>query len=167
MKLVTLCLALMLVCTFSVHAQKEDTKTTTIILLRHAEKDTAGGSDPKLSATGWVRAKTLIDVFKDIIPDEMYSTPYKRTQQTLMQWAELFDKTIKPYNSQKLDSFATELKAMKGKTIVVAGHSNTTPALVNALLGSSKYSTLNDSVYNKIFIVTIKKDGITDKIVEY
>jgi hypothetical protein len=57
---------------------------------------------------------------------------------------------------------------MKGKTIVVAGHSNTTPALVNLLLGAEKYKALDDTVYSKIWILTIKEDGrVDDKIIEY
>lgn len=63
--------------------------------------------------------------------------------------------------------FAEELRLQKGKTIVVAGHSNTTPALVNALLKEKKYESLPDSVYNKFWIVTLDGDKITDKLIEY
>jgi 2,3-bisphosphoglycerate-dependent phosphoglycerate mutase len=48
---------------------------------------------------------------------------------------------------------------MEGQTIVVVGHSNTAPKLVNLLAGSS-YPDLADSVYDQLYIVKIT-DGIT------
>ncbi len=145
---------------------QQPAETITIILLRHAEKDTVG-TDPMLSAPGVLRAERLPAVFKDVTPDAMYSTPYKRTQQTLATWAKLTGKNILSYDQKNLRGFAEELKAMKGKTIVVAGHSNTTPMLVNLILGSSKYEALDESVYNKAWVVIIKDGVATDKIIEY
>lgn len=146
-------------------AQKTE---TTIILLRHAEKDTIGGNDPILSAAGKARAEKLTTVFKDVKADEMYSTPYIRTKETLKPWAQLAKLEIKSYDPRNLKGFAEELKLVKGKTLVVAGHSNTTPALVNFLLGQEKYKALDDNVYSKIWVLTLKEDGtITEKLIEY
>jgi phosphohistidine phosphatase SixA len=145
-------------------AQKTE---TAIILLRHAEKDTVGGSDPQLSAAGKLRAKKLLKVFDKVKADEMYSTPYIRTMETLKPWAEKAKLNIKAYDAGKLKTFAEELKLKKG-IIVVAGHSNTTPALVNFLLGEEKYKALDDSVYSKIWVVKLKKDGtVSEKLIEY
>jgi broad specificity phosphatase PhoE len=149
-------------------AEAQKSSETTIILLRHAEKDPAGGADPELSADGKARAEKLITVFKDVKADEMYSTPYIRTKETLKPWATKAGIEVKTYDPRNLKGFADELKAMKGKTVVVAGHSNTTPALANFLLGAEKYQALDDSVYSKIWILTVKADGtISDKIIEY
>ena len=71
------------------------------------------------------------------------------------------------YDPSDLIKFAEELRLQKGKTIVVAGHSNTTPALVNALLKQTKYASLPDSVYNKFWIVTINGDSTVDKLINY
>ncbi|MCW3087421.1 MAG: phosphoglycerate mutase, partial [Sediminibacterium sp.] len=57
--------------------------------------------------------------------------------------------------------FEGQLSQMTGKTIIVAGHSNTTPALVNLLIKENRYPNLDDSVYNKLWIVTVK-DGKAD-----
>jgi broad specificity phosphatase PhoE len=150
----------------NVEAQK--TSETTIILVRHAEKDPSGGADPQLSAEGKLRADSLVRVFKSIKADEMYSTPYIRTKETLKPWATKAGIEVKTYDPRNLKGFADELKALKGKTVVVAGHSNTTPALVNFLLGTDKYQALDDSVYSKIWILTVKADGtISDKVIEY
>ncbi|MBI2283072.1 MAG: hypothetical protein HYU71_05140 [Bacteroidetes bacterium] len=44
---------------------------------------------------------------------------------------------------------------MKGKTIVVVGHSNTTPRLVNLLIGENGYPDLGERVYDLHWIVTV------------
>jgi 2,3-bisphosphoglycerate-dependent phosphoglycerate mutase len=148
-------------------------QTTTIILLRHAEKDTSlpnatmMKADPPLTKAGEARAVQLLTVLKDFKPDIIYSTNYTRTKATVTPLAQKFTKNIVMYNPADLPKFAEELRVQKGKTIVVAGHSNTTPALVNALLKEKKYESLPDSVYNKFWIVTLDGDKITDKLIEY
>jgi broad specificity phosphatase PhoE len=148
-------------------------QTTTVILLRHAEKDTTlpnstnMKADPPLTKAGEARAVQLLTTLKDFKPDIIYSTNYIRTKATVTPLAQKFAKDIIFYNSSDLVKFAEELRLQKGKTIVVAGHSNTTPALVNALLKEKKYESLPDSVYNKLWIVTIDGDNVTDKLIEY
>jgi 2,3-bisphosphoglycerate-dependent phosphoglycerate mutase len=145
---------------------------TTVILVRHAEKAAVTGAmsatDPELSEAGVKRAESLVAALKEYKPDLFYSTPYIRTKKTITPLATKYNGNIEVYNASKLDEFAATLKRFYGKTIVVAGHSNTTPALVNQLLGENKYPALDDSVYNKIWIVTIDKEGkVTDKLIEY
>src|SRR6476469_3394846 len=139
----------------------QSTAQTTIILVRHAEKAAVTGdmsaTDPQLSEAGLKRAESLVSAVKEFNPDLFFSTDYIRTKSTLAPLAKKFGKTIDIYNPKKLNDFAELLKSQKNKTIVVAGHSNTTPALVNQLIGENKYPPLDDSVYNKIWIVTIDK----------
>jgi hypothetical protein len=75
---------------------------------------------------------------------------------------------IQMYDPRNQQALADKLKTIEGSTIVVAGHSNTVPRLVNLLIGdNSKYADLDDSVYNKIYIVRVT-DGIpTVEIREY
>ena len=126
----------MFVATVGTHAQKNE--TTTLILVRHAEKDT--GDNPSLSLLGKQRAEKLPSLFPNAKPDEFYSTAYNRTVQTLEPWANARGKTIQTYDAGNQADFASRLKTQKGKTIVVAGHSNTIPTLANLLLNTSKYS---------------------------
>ncbi len=140
--------------------------STTIILIRHAEKDT-GDNNPGLTEAGKLRAKKLMTLFPNATPDEMYATPYKRTFQTLQPWAGSLSITIKPYSPVNLPEFADQLLKEKGKTIVVAGHSNTTPALANLLIGSESYKTLDENEYNKVFVITVVKGKGKAKIIEY
>ena len=41
-----------------------------------------------------------------------------------------------------------------GKTVLVVGHSNTTPQFVNAILGSGRYSDIQDDNNANLYIVT-------------
>lgn len=139
---------------------------TTLIILRHAEKDTVG-EDPKLSAKGLQRAARLSAVFPDIHPDKFYSTNFIRTRETLAPWAKATGKEIEMYRTDNLPAFADKLKSEKGKTIVVAGHSNTVPPLVNFILAKEKYTNLTDTEYSKIFVLTIKDARVDDRVVVF
>lgn len=141
---------------FSLSAQ-----TTTIILLRHAEKDTAtAGSammqaNPPLSVLGMKRAAALPDLLSEYNPDAIFSTDFTRTKATVAPLAKKFNREVELYDPRQLNVLADRLKHMPGQTIVVAGHSNTTPALVNLLIGENKYPALDDKIYNRYWVVTI------------
>lgn len=162
-----LCLLFLLVSLLS------QAQTSTYILLRHAEKDTsqAGSTmmkaDPPLTEQGRKRAQSLISVLHAYTPDRIYSTPYQRTLATVMPLAKKFHKTIERYDPKSLEQFSKELIAQKGKTIIVAGHSNTTPALVNLLIHENRYPPLDESVYNQLWIVTIQDGKPAVQVVTY
>lgn len=146
----------------------------TIILLRHAEKDTsptANKDDPELTAEGKQRAERLVDAVKEYKPEQLFSTVYKRARFTAVPLAEQIKPNyrvqIQTYDYQYLDEFAELLLKSNAKCIVVVGHNTTTPMLANALIGKNKYGALGDSEYNKIWIIKIKGKKITDKVIEY
>jgi 2,3-bisphosphoglycerate-dependent phosphoglycerate mutase len=150
-------------------------KKMTIILLRHAEKDLSDGGaenpDPVLSAEGRQRAERLVETIKKYKPRAIYSSNYRRTRTTVTPLA---DKTVRGYrlpiqlyDHRKLDEFVSRLLASNARTIVVAGHNTTTPALANLLVKQNKYKPLDESEYNKIWIIEIKKGKAKDKVIEY
>jgi phosphohistidine phosphatase SixA len=150
-------------------------KKLTIILLRHAEKDLSDGGaenpDPVLSAEGRQRAERLVETIKKYKPRAIYSSNYRRTRTTVTPLA---DKTVRGYrlpiqlyDHRKLDEFVSRLLASNARTIVVAGHNTTTPALANLLVKQNKYKPLDESEYNKIWIIEIKKGKAKDKVIEY
>lgn len=145
-------------------------QTTTIILLRHAEKDTsAPGStlmkaDPLLSKEGEARAARLPEVLKAYRPDKIYSTRYIRTKSTVAPLAAKYNLEIQYYDPVELMAFSKSLSEEKGKTLVVVGHSNTTPALVNLLINEKKYPSLEETVYGQYWIVTLL-DGKASAVV--
>jgi phosphohistidine phosphatase SixA len=144
-----------------------NTKTTTIIIVRHAEKATTEGKDPELTTEGKQRAERLSASFPGVSPDAFYSTDYIRTKHTLEPWAKQTSKEIQSYDATKQPEFAESLLKQPGKTIVIAGHSNTVCRLVNLLLNEEKYKDLADSEYDKIFVVTIENNKKTVKVLSY
>lgn len=133
---------------------------TTVILVRHAEKQVSESKNPDLTEIGRKRAQNLTSLLREIQIDHIYSTEYLRTQNTVQPISTDREIPIQPYNPRELDSFADKLLAdHKGKTILVSGHSNTTPMLVNALMGEAAYENLDDSEYDWIFIVDLIEKG--------
>lgn len=134
----------------------QDPEVTTVVLVRHAEKQDDGTPDPSLSEIGKKRALRLKEIVSQLRPEQFFSTAYKRTRQTLEPAAGATP--IQVYDPGSQTSFASRLASLKGPTVLVAGHSNTIPALVNLLLGSSVYPALEESQYDRVWILTIK-DG--------
>ena len=133
---------------------------TTVILVRHAEKKIEpNNQDPDLSPEGVARALEIARVFGESGVNAIYATQYKRTQQTVKPLA---DRTAVPISL--LDSSQTNelveriMTGLRGKTVFVAGHSNTVPAIVSILSGET-YPEIPDSEYDNLFVVTIYRFG--------
>jgi len=140
--------------------QPSSEAVTTYYLIRHAEKDrsNAENEDPALTEKGLERAANWAEVLKDIDFDAVYSTNYKRTRQTAKPLADLKKLEVLSYNDKKF--YDQEFKnATSGKTVLVVGHSNTTPMFANAILGEKKYENIDDSENGALFIVQVLKDG--------
>lgn len=138
---------------------------TTIILVRHAEKASEGGNDPELSDAGKQRAELLAKTLSKTKVTAIYSTPYKRTKNTVAPLATAKNLTIETYNPkpEELDAL---IQKNKGGTVVVAGHSNTTPSFVNYLTGNKgEYPNFDDADYGNIIIVTFVEKGKDVKVV--
>jgi broad specificity phosphatase PhoE len=138
---------------------------TTVIVVRHAEKGTDDPRDPSLTDAGRARALALRDVLKDASVSAIYSTQYKRTRQTVEPLAAQSALTIieRPVNSANSATYAADiarevLGANRGKTIVIVGHSNTVPAIVQAFTGVP-VKAMEDTEYDHIFIVVIPASG--------
>jgi len=142
------------------HAYAQEEVLTTFILIRHAEKEggsnmTSGSKDPKLSAEGLRRAEKLVALLSKTQIDAIYSTPFIRTKSTVEPLARSKSLAVleyEPNNLEAVDKIGAELK---GKTIVLCGHSNTIPKIANHLTNSGKFDDFNDSDYGNILIVTV------------
>ena len=129
---------------------------TTYYLIRHAEKDRSNPEDqnPPLNEDGIARAALWTKVFQKIKFDEIYSTEYKRTQQTVSAISLESDIKLTPYSPNNLysEDFKTRTQ---GKTVLVVGHSNTTPQFVNKIIGEERYENMDDSDNGSLYIVTV------------
>ncbi|MEQ8627978.1 phosphoglycerate mutase family protein [Ekhidna sp.] len=128
---------------------------TTFILVRHAEKADDGTRNPPLNEMGKERANYLSDLLSRQEIDGLYSTPFKRTMETLQPIADQQGLEIKNYDPfAKGEWLQTIVEKHGNGTVIISGHSNTIPALANALLGEEKFEQWDESDYsNLIFIV--------------
>ena len=137
----------------------EDKQNVSIVyLVRHAEKaDT--GKDPELTDIGKERAEELSRMLKDAGITHIWTTDYKRTRGTVEPLSARTRIKVEVYDPSKLGEFATRLKSIPGRHLVV-GHSNTTPGLVQAL-GGDPGPPMPDSEYDRFYIVTLGQNIAT------
>lgn len=141
-------------CSSESKKEAPSTTATTFIFVRHAEKETDGSKDPVLSSEGTIRAERLAGLFTQQNISALYATPYQRTQLTLGPLANAKNLTITTYQPNEDGFLASLLQTYPNGTVVIAGHSNTIPTLVNELVGEQRFATLDESDYNDVFIVT-------------
>src|SRR5437762_13638122 len=60
-----------------------------VVIVRHAEKAANGGNDPDLSPAGRARAEALARILKDSSIAAIFTTEFKRTQETAAPTATL------------------------------------------------------------------------------
>lgn len=141
----------------------QDNSVTTFYFIRHAEKDRTDveNRDPELNQKGLGRAMHWAEIFDEVQLDAIYSTNYERTQMTAAPTAVKKNITVKIYDFESID--LKKFKAdTKNKNVLVVGHSNTTPAFVNNLLGVQKYAQIDDDQNGSLFIVQVVNDITTD-----
>jgi 2,3-bisphosphoglycerate-dependent phosphoglycerate mutase len=145
--------------------------TTTIILMRHAEKDTSAGNasmsmsaNPPLSEAGHARTRSLANILREVPIDAIYTTQYIRTRETVQQITR--DRNIElniipvqqDVSSHANDVVRAILTSNIGQTVLVVGHSNTIPVIISAL-GIAESVSIDDDEYDDLFIVTRGNDG--------
>jgi broad specificity phosphatase PhoE len=133
---------------------------TTVILVRHAEK-LDDSPDTPLSATGEARAAALATALERQPVNAIYATQYLRTQQTARPLAEAHGVpiTVHPFADGYARAMADLIRTRHGgETVVVVGHSNTTPAII-AALGILNPPTIPDGEYDDLFVVTVPARG--------
>ncbi len=133
-------------------------QTTTLFLVRHAEKADDGTQDPPLNDEGMARAGALALVLKDAGIASVYSTPYKRTRETAAVFANANAIAVKEYKPHDKAFVSSLLESEKGKAVLVVGHSNTVPAMVNELIGEQRLKDLQESEYDFLYMVQLGVD---------
>lgn len=140
--------------------QQTGQKLTTVILIRHAEKLANGSKNSELSEAGKKRALLFADIMAKTKVDAVYSTDFKRTENTVVPLAKAQNLSVLKYEGGNLKEIDDLLSKWKGGTIVICGHSNTTPSIVNHLTGNKdEYKSFEDIDYGNLIIVTLADKG--------
>jgi len=140
-------------------------RPVTVIAVRHAEKSSDDPRDPGLTEKGSQRATALARLLSRTGVTHLYSTTYRRTQETLAPLVTRLELDVESYDPRDLRGLSEQLKALPpGSVAVVSGHSNTTPSLVAALGGDiHRLSTvrggpsLGEQEYDRLFLVTLPR----------
>ncbi|SET72909.1 SixA phosphatase family protein [Thalassotalea agarivorans] len=132
-----------------------DTHSHSFYLVRHAEKQDTKDT-PHLTECGQLRALSLSKYLSDANIKQIFSTQYNRTYETALPLAKKQGLPIQYYQPRALADFASQLQKIDDNTLIV-GHSNTTPMLVNALVGSN-YAWINEDEYDVLFKINYTKE---------
>jgi len=133
--------------------------TTTVLLVRHADPVVNGGEDPPLSERGRRRAQDLADFLGnvDVVAsvDAIFASQFRRTQQTAAPLAEDLDIAVNIADAEDIvGTAAAILEDHKGEIVLVVGHSNTVPMLIEEFHGSKQVEILENE-YDHLYVVTI------------
>lgn len=166
-----LCLLALSIVTCAGAARAQDAQTmptgpTIVLILRHAEKAQVEGNDPPLSEAGIRRAQELVRVAEDAGVTAIYTTQYKRALDTAAPLAsrlgitatavEITRENVATYPA----SLARQILARHaGQTVMVLGHSNTVPLIVEAL-GGRRPAAIDDATeFDRLYVVIIRRPG--------
>ena len=132
--------------------------TTTVFVVRHAEKGLAT-PDPSLTEPGNARARALAHSLHDQKVSAIFSSEFKRTQETAAPLGQELGIATTVIGAAKTDDLVTALKALpSGSTALVVSHSNLVPVIVERLSGQ-KVGELTDSDYDRLYVVILRTNG--------
>jgi broad specificity phosphatase PhoE len=139
--------------------------STTIVVIRHAEKDVSvSATDPPLNQAGQARAALLARMFGDgkVLGhlDAIYVTPALRNRLTAAPLAAslgISATVVPPEDARGLARRV--LRDHGGGRVLIVGHSDTVPAIVAALSGYDKVPEMGADEYGTMYIVTVPRIG--------
>jgi phosphohistidine phosphatase SixA len=135
--------------------------TTFYYVVRHAERQDNSNDSP-LSADGFQRARVLRDSLREKGIDSIFASLFRRTQQTAQPLATDLGKQLRLYNPDTTDKLINVLKGLKGKDILVVGHSDNVPVIVQGLSGQTVPSiAAND--FDNFYIIRVRKGLSTSR----
>jgi broad specificity phosphatase PhoE len=130
----------------------------TVFLVRHAEKAT-NVADPPLTDAGRERAESLADLLADAGISTIFTSQYKRTQETAAPLAERLGLTVTVVPAKDLKALLSKVRALPaGARALIVGHSDTVPALAHRLTGA-RVAELTDADYDRLYVATCDKGG--------
>ena len=142
----------------------------TVFLIRHAEKSLEPGADPELSELGKARALQLVNIFSPTKTAAIFTSQYRRTQQTALPLAnalgiaitalEINKDNAKQYTALLLERIC----ALPDKSnVLVVGHSNSIPAIVSAWTGE-QVADIADDEYDRLYMVRLDACHASDSL---
>lgn len=140
--------------------QESNSNVTQIYILRHAEKSNLNRENPVLSQEGIKRANYWKRVLQYTKFDRIYTTDFIRNIQT----AKIVGGDVKAepelYYPMSFEILKF-IQQIQGQKVLIIGHSNTIPDMVNRIIDETKYPPMSHKNYNLMYIITINENGDT------
>jgi 2,3-bisphosphoglycerate-dependent phosphoglycerate mutase len=124
-----------------------------VFLVRHADKVTTDGKDPELSPAGQQRAEALARMLKDAEISAIFTTEFKRTQETSAPTAKATQVTPTVVAAKDVAGLVERLRGLKGNALIVS-HSNTIPHLLEAL-GIGTPLNIPENDYSELLVIVL------------
>jgi broad specificity phosphatase PhoE len=133
--------------------------TSTVIVLRHAEKQLGAIADAPLSPEGAARAQSLARLFGSARSvgsiEAIYVSDTRRARDTAAPLAQLLGLTPMVRDPKNAVALAREILGQhRGRVVLVVGHSNTVPPLLAELTDGRVQVAIGDNDYGQIWIVS-------------
>ena len=137
-------------------AAPDTTAVSTVILVRHAEKNEhPPGGDAGLTTRGLLRALELARVLEGARVRAVYASQYGRTWMTAEPLALAIGDSVRVYDANRLDRLAERVKAEgKGSTVVIVGHGDTIQPTIEQLIGTVLGAN-ETAPYDRMWVLTL------------
>jgi broad specificity phosphatase PhoE len=127
-------------------------RPTTLLIVRHADRD--AGVDA-LNAAGAARAQELVHVGEKSGVAAIYRSDTNRARDTAAPLATALGLTPVVYIATDTSALVEEIFAEhRGEKVLVVGHSNTVPDIIEAAGGPS-LPELDDKDFDNVFVLTV------------
>lgn len=130
-------------------AGASETDEKTIFVIRHLHK--AQGEDPSLTSEGAAAAERLADLLADEGIVATYATPTRRARETAAPLSQRIGVAITEYDARNPAALIASVASIDGSVLVV-GHSNTVPDLVERFGGYPRPQLTEDD-YGTVFAI--------------
>jgi broad specificity phosphatase PhoE len=124
-----------------------------VVIVRHGEKAANDSKDPDLSSAGRARADALARILKDSGITAIFTTEFKRTQETAAPTAASIGVTATVVPAKDTAALVAKLHQLSGNALLV-GHGDAIPNIIKAL-GINSPINIPDADYSELLIVTL------------
>jgi broad specificity phosphatase PhoE len=136
-----------------------DTFVTTIILVRHAEKNPhPPGGDSGLSVKGMLRAKELARVVKDSGIEAIYASQFARARMTAEPLAHELGDSVRTYDANHIEALVRRVRRDARRTVLIVGHSDTIPETFEDFTGQ-RMPEKESIDYDRLYVLTLLGNG--------
>ncbi|MBN8826002.1 MULTISPECIES: phosphoglycerate mutase family protein [unclassified Spirosoma] len=139
--------------------------TTTVYIVRHAEK-VSEADTTNLTPAGYARAAALADQLGNASIDSIFTTPYRRTRQTAQPLATRLGLSLIDYPAKPTDAIVNRVSQIRGKQLLVVGHSNTILEIAKGLGAQPTMTRIESGDFDNLFRVDVKR-GLFGKSVSF